>query len=301
MELTRHQTLRQHRRRVPVRLAALILFALLLIGCGTPAPATVGIAIVEPTRTPTPLPPTATPMAVPTATPTAVPTATPTVVPTSTPTRPPPPTPTIAAPSLAPTPVGGYGADWSQWDIDNSPQPDFDRTYDPTKNEYHVALFPSPGDPQLWSFFAPEGDEFQNFTLEVEAYAVDGPDTLGYGLVFRRQQQGDNPASERYVFYVTPQGRFSFYQVTTQGDSRVLRPLDAPNQAGVIKVGQAPNRLKATCQGTTIILAINDVEVYRLTNATITKPGEIGVFASAPEGTQATEVAFTELRLTPLP
>lgn len=271
---------------------ATALLALALSACGSATTATLGVTLAEPTATATALPPTAT--IAPTATATATPR--PSVAPTATGTPRPTVAPTVARPTAV---AGGYIANWATWDVGEDDQGRFRRGYDRAKDEYHVALT---SEDQEWSFYAPEGQRFQNFTLEVEAYEVDGPDSGGYGLVFRRQPKpSDKPASERYIFYVTPQGRFKFFQVAADNTQKVLRQLDAPSQPGVIKVGKEPNRLKVTCQGTTVILAINDIEVFRLTNATIALGGEVGVFATSPTGASLMEVAFRKLQLRPNP
>jgi hypothetical protein len=290
MRLTLARARHRRVRLDSIGIAALLLLALVLGGCGTPVSATVGVALVEPTGTPTALPPTATP--------TAVPTVPPTATLTSTPAPPPSITPTSARPPVTPTPDGGYVADWTLWGMGENDKHEYRRNYDEAKNEYHIALLT---DDQEWSFYAPEGQKFQNFTLEVEAYRVDGPDSLGYGLVFRRQEPQSGKFSERYIFYVTPQGRFSFFQVSPDNTRKTLRQLDAPDRQGVIKVGSEPNHLKVICQGTTITLVINDIEVFKLTNAAVIQAGEIGVFATAPVGVKAMEIAFRDLRLTPLP
>jgi hypothetical protein len=289
--------LSSRRRRVRLNspgVAALLLLALFLGGCGVPE-ATIGGSLVEPTRTPTPLP---TPTATATVPPTVAPTATPTVAPTATSTPRPAITPSSIVPRTSPTPVGGYVTNWGTWGVGENDKHEYNRSYDATKNEYHVALLT---DDQEWSFYAPEGKKFQNFQLDVEAYRVSGPDSLGYGLVFRRQEPQTGKVSERYIFYVTPQGRFTMFQVTPDNTQKTLRQLDAPAQPGVIKVGSEPNHLTVTCQGTTITLAINGTEVFTLTNASITQPGEIGVFASIPLGGESMEVAFRNLQLTSLP
>lgn len=294
MGLTRVRARRRRVRLDSLGIAALLLLTLVLVGCGTPVSATIGIALVEPTRTPTALPPTATP----TTAPTVPPTIPPTVPATSTATPLASITPTSGRPPVTPASDGSYVADWTLWGMGENDQHEYRRSYDEAKNEYQIALLT---DDQEWSFYAPEGQKYQNFTLEIEAYPVDGPDSLGYGLVFRRQAPQTGKASERYIFYVTPQGRFSLFQVTPDNARKTLRQLDAPDRQGVIKVGKEPNRLKVICQGATITLLINDIEVFKLTNAAITQAGEIGVFATAPVGVKAMEVAYRNMVLTPLP
>ena len=289
---------------------ALPLVILLLSGCGT-ATSTAVASLVEPTATaiPTATPlPTATATPVPTAThpsPTATPANTPTPtraatsVPTPRPTLVPTARATVAPPGTrAATPVGGYTADFATWESGDDPDGRFRRTYRRAQDEYRVQVLE---ENQEWSFFAPEGQQFQDFTLEVEANRIAGPDTIGYGLVFRRQARKEgSAASERYIFYITPQGRYSLFLINADNTQRTLRPLDAPGIPSVIKVGDGTNRLRVTCQGAKIVLAINGVDVFTLNNATIAQPGEIGVFVSTPEGVADATVAFHRLTLAPL-
>lgn len=288
---------------------AIPLLLLLLAGCGTPTSTAVA-DLIEPTRAPTmttTAPPPATPRPTPTAsaaasaatvsTPSPTVSRTATTTPTARITSTPRPnaTPTSAR---AATPPGNYVANFATWESGADPDRGFRRTYDRARDEYRVAILE---EDQEWSFFAPEGRAFQDFTLDVEAHRIAGPDTIGYGLVFRRQaRQEGAAASARYVFYLTPQGRYSLIQINTDGTQRTLRPLDAPGIPSMIAVGGGTNRLRATCQGAKITLAINDVGVFTLNDATITRGGEIGVFAKAPPGVNEMEVAFRRLILTPL-
>jgi hypothetical protein len=298
--IRRHDT----RPRGPIAAGTLLLLTLGLTACGAPASTAVA-ALVPPTATPTA---TATATPIPTATP-VPPTATATVQPTATPTSRPLPTPTRAAtatamviprattPAAVATPAGGYRANWRDWALGEDTTNKLRRTYDAAQDEYRVAVL---SEDQEWSFYAPEGQKFQNFVLEVEGRRISGPDSVGYGLVFRRQPRQGDQASERYIFYVTSQGRFTLYQVMADNTSRTLRPLDAA-AAGVIRVGDTPNRLRVTARGNQVTLAINGTDVYTLNNATIAQAGEIGVFAKTPDGVDTAEFGFKGLQLSPNP
>lgn len=287
---------RSPQRRDTVRVLTMLVLAIGIVGCGAPEGTAIA-ALVPPT-------PTAT--AVPTATPTAIPAATATPAPTTTPTRIATQRPTVA-PTIAPRPttptavatqVGTYTASWQNWQQGEDASNKLRYSYDTAKDEYHVQVL---DDDQEWSFYAPEGQKYKDFTLEVEARRVSGDDSVGYGLVFRRQPRQGDKASERYIFYVTAQGRFSLFQITPENTARTLRPLDATSQAGVIKVGDAANRLQVTSRNNQIVLGINGTSVYTLNNATITQAGEIGVFAKTPEGVPLAEFAFKGLQLKPAP
>ena len=192
------------------------------------------------------------------------------------------------------TPSGTYTATWQNWQQGEDSTNKLRYSFDAAQNEYHVQVL---DEDQEWSFYAPEGQKYKDFTLEVEARRVSGDDSVGYGLVFRRQPRQGDKASERYIFYVTAQGRFSLFQITPENTARTLRPLDATGQAGVIKVSDAANRLQVTSRNNQIVLGINGTTVYTLNNATITQAGEIGIFAKTPEGVPSAEFAFKNLQL----
>lgn len=291
------------RSRSTIGIGALLCLTLGMTACGTPTGTAVA-ALIPPTATPTatatpaptatatPIPPTATATAVPTATSTASPILTPTRAATATVV----PIPRATTPAAA-TPVGGYRANWRTWVTGEDSTLKLRRTYEAANDEYRIAVL---DEGQEWSLYAPEAQKFQDFVLEVEGRRVAGPDNVGYGLVFRRQPKQGDGQSERYIFYVTAQGRFTFYQVTADNKSRVLRPLDAAG-AGVIKVGDEPNRLRVTARGGQLELAINGTSVFTTTNAAITQAGEIGIFAKSPDGDFTTEVALKDLQLRPNP
>ncbi len=287
---------RAPQRRNTGSMLTMLLIALSVIGCGAPEGTAIA-ALVAPTATPT---------AIPTATLTTVPTATATLAPTATPTRIATQRPTVAAtvaprpttPAAVATPAGTYAAIWQNWQQGEDTSNKLRYSYDTAQNEYHVQVLAAD---QEWSFYAPEGQKYKDFTLEVEARRVSGDDSAGYGLVFRRQQRQGDKASERYIFYVTAQGRFSLFQITPENTARTLRPLDATSQPGVIKVSDASNRLQVTSRNNQIMLGINGTTVYTLNNATITQAGEIGIFAKTPEGVPSAEFAFKGLQLKATP
>lgn len=280
---------------------ALMLSLTLLIGCGTPelapARATAVVVVIEPSPTPLPTPtPTPTPLPTPTATPrpTVIPTATPR--PTATPTT---PRPTPTPPRAAPTPTatrpasGSYTSNFSSWGTSEVAE-QYRRSFDTAAGEYRIALLK---DDQYWSFYAPEGQTFADFVLEVEGRRVAGPDTTGYGLVFRRQPRGSNPneVSARYIFSITTEGTFSLILVNPNGSDETLQP-SIPSPA--IRRGNEINRLSVTGRGDQITLAINGQAVGRTYRATVLNAGEIGVYVEAPPNANGVVVGFKDLRLT---
>ena len=137
-----------------------------------------------------------------------------------------------------------------------------------------------------------------DFTLDVDAHRISGPDTTGYGLVFRTQRQGANDkASVRLVFYITPEGSFGLYLVNADGTSTVLQ---AKTSQRAVKVGDQSNHLTVTAKGDKVTLGINGTTVGTYT-VQLTGAGGIGIHASNTNAAAEIEVAFKDLRLAPLP
>ena len=213
--MIRVATWRAPQRRNTVRVLTILVLALSVVGCGAPEGTTVA-ALAAPTATPTAIPTptaTATPTVLPTATATVAPTATPTRIATQRPTVAPTVAPRPTTPTAVATPLGTYTATWQNWQQGEDSTNKLRYSFDAAQNEYHVQVL---ADDQEWSFYAPEGQKYKDFTLEVEARRVSGDDSVGYGLVFRRQPRQGDKASERYIFYVTAQGRFSLFQITPE-------------------------------------------------------------------------------------
>ncbi len=248
--------------------------------------------------------PTALPAAVVTTTTGAVPTATPTMAPATTPSpaitptttaTPLPTTPPTASPTVVPTPAGGYAANFATWPTGD--QGNVRTRFDPAGGEYRVALL---GRRDGRSLYAPGESRFDDFTLEVDARRVGGPEEDGYGLVFRRQPRGPNDVTNaRYIFYVTTNGFYRLYLVNANGTTQDIQP---PTPSSAIRRGAAANHLTVTCRGNRITLAVNG-QTLGTYNATVTGAGEIGIVVAVPDdATRAgpgIDAAFSNLRLTP--
>jgi hypothetical protein len=273
----------------------LLALALFLSACGGEVVigqprGTAVIALVEPTATPT-LTPTATPTPTPTVTPTLPPVPTPTPVPPTAPARTATTTPRPAASRVTNSAI----RDFSAWDEGESDPPGrYTRAYDAATGEYAIAILE---EEQEWSFYSPDTTQHQDFRLEVEARRTGGPDGTGYGLVFRRQErQANQQTSERYIFYVTAQGFYSFFYVAS--DNKVTRLKDITPAPNTVRVGDATNTLAVICSGATIRLLVNDQEVYRANNLALVKPGDIGIFALSPQNGQTTRINYKNIALT---
>ena len=205
----------------------------------------------------------------------------------------PSPTATPAGAGVRPTPVGGYGADFSKWDsvgIPNFYRPSYNRA----DGTYRVTLLK---DDITQRVFAPDGPTIANFSLETDVQQVAGPSTGQYGLAFRLQPLvGNDKVRVGYMFLIDGQGRYGLFESMGDGNTITVQPYtSAPS--GTIKVGaNAVNHLLVICRGDQITLVVNGTMLNSYT-ATVTQPGIIGVAVGAPTGVNGVEAAFTNFRL----
>lgn len=191
-------------------------------------------------------------------------------------------------PTGVPSPVSGSAADLSSWEIVTVPG--LARTYyDAATAEFHIQLLQNKSSR---AFYAPDGAMVTDFKLAVDARRASGPDTSGYGIMFRRQ-----PGVGYYYFYVWVDGNFSLALVREDGSQEVIQ---APRQSDYISLGDSTNRLGLEVQGSRVTIAINDTPIgtYPLT---VTGPGQIGLAALAPAdgtpGDPGIDAAFSNLTL----
>lgn len=213
----------------------------------------------------------------------------------------PPPRPTpqatasSAVPTIRPTPVGGYGADFSKWTT-NEVAGQYRKGFDPATGEYHIALLV---DDQNWSFFSPDIQNVADFVLDIDAKLTAGPDAGRYGVVFRVQPKGANDKGRMYYgFLIDGQGHYELVRgETDNSDTFVQESTAAP--PGVIKSGiNAVNHLTVTCKGDKITLAVNGTTLNTYT-ATIVQPGNVGLGLNALPSINGVEASYKDLRLSP--
>jgi hypothetical protein len=93
------------------------------------------------------------------------------------------------------------------------------------------------------------GHPVSDFTLEVEAAPLSGPDFNGYGMVYRAQD-----ADSYYAFAVGGDGYYAILQMA--GDEE--RALVDWRQFPHVRRGRQANRLRVACAGETCDFYIND-------------------------------------------
>jgi hypothetical protein len=137
-----------------------------------------------------------------------------------------------------------------------------------------------------WTYPQPPRD-LADFAVEVDARWVNGPQDNEYGLVTRYQDASD----EFYVFAISSNGFYSMEKY--QGDK--WYDLAKWTETAAVKQGEVVNRLRVTCQGSTLRFFANGVLLAQAEDASF-RSGNIGLFASAGDQ-EGVAVAFDNLRV----
>jgi hypothetical protein len=127
---------------------------------------------------------------------------------------------------------------------------------------------------------------FDNLVIEVDAtQAAAGPDSNNdYGVVCREQGNGDG-----YYLLISGDG---FYAIAKAVDGSFEWLVDWA-ETNAVRKGNATNRIKAVCNGTTLTLTVNDEQVATTEDATFAS-GDIALTATSYEDA-ATEIHFDNL------
>ncbi len=126
---------------------------------------------------------------------------------------------------------------------------------------------------------------YDDFTLEVDATPVGGPEAGYYGVVFRYVD-----SNNQYMFRVSADGRIRL-QKKVAGEYSDLLPWE---ESSAVNAGQATNHLKVICQATQCTAYVNDQQVATFSDDAFLQ-GKIGFVVGNPEEAGGTEVEFDNL------
>jgi 3-keto-disaccharide hydrolase len=110
-----------------------------------------------------------------------------------------------------------------------------------------------------------------DFTLDVDATPLDGPDDNGYGIIARRIDD-----ENLYSFQVSGDGYF-IIQKRVKGKWTNLT--GDWQSAPAIHPGKQANHLHVTCKGNVLTFTANDTQLAQVTDGDLAR-GDIGVVAS---------------------
>ncbi len=165
--------------------------------------------------------------------------------------------------------------EWSEWEDEQGAKGVEDGGYYITVTETEWA-----------SWGTSEGLTLDDFVAEVEAWAVDGPDDNGYGLVFR-YQDSDN----FYYYEVSSDGYYSIGKMVADE----WEPLVGWTESDLIKLGQRTNVLRVLCDGSRMTFFVNGYLIEELTDYDF-EDGSVGFIAEA-MGEAGVRVHFDNLRV----
>ncbi len=206
---------------------------------------------------------------------------TPTVVPNATPVA------AVTAP-LTPAPVATAGvlfeedfsAQRNDWLTEVSPE--VEKGYE--GGEFRISVYQR--NFSTWTYPQPSRD-LADFAVEVDTRWVSGPLDNEYGLLTRYQDASD----EFYLFAISSHG---FYTIEKYQGGR-WHDLVKWTEAEAVKQGEAVNRLRVTCQGSTLRFFANGELLAQAEDASF-RTGNIGLLASSGEKEGVT-IAFDNLRV----
>jgi WD40 repeat protein len=144
--------------------------------------------------------------------------------------------------------------------------------------QYHIIV---KGDSLVWGN---PSKSFADFTLEVEAAQVGGPDDNEYGVLLRYIDRNNF-----YSFGISGDG---FYQFSKR-ENGVWSTLLEWTECGDIRKGNATNTIRVACQGDRFTFYVNGVELTSYTDSTFAA-GDIGLYATTYEE-GSTHVSFDHL------
>jgi hypothetical protein len=111
--------------------------------------------------------------------------------------------------------------------------------------------------------------------VEVDVTKTAGPDINDIGIICRYNQSND--VSTFYYLYITSEGFANISKIENDEPSTLSEEITTPNPA--IKTGNASNRLRADCVGSTLTLYVNDQQVLTTTDSSIAAGGDVGLIA----------------------
>ena len=140
-------------------------------------------------------------------------------------------------------------------------------------------------DSLAWSIAA--GKMFDDFTLDVDATPLAGPDDNDYGVIVRHVDD-----SNFYRFEISGDG---YYNVQKRQKGRWEKLIPDWTASEAIRQGKATNHLRVVCAGSRLTFYVNQALLIQITDTSFSR-GAIGILAGtlAQPGIQ---VAFDDLQV----
>lgn len=134
-----------------------------------------------------------------------------------------------------------------------------------------------------FDYWSRPGKRYSNTRIEVETTKIDGPDDNDFGLICR-YRNGDN----FYAFLISSDGYYGIARVS-DGQYKLLGN-DGMQYSEVIEQGNATNRIRGDCAGSTLTLYVNGSMLAEIQDDSF-QSGEVGLVAGT-YGTPGTAIRF---------
>lgn len=126
---------------------------------------------------------------------------------------------------------------------------------------------------QVW--WTNPGKDFDDVVVTAEVRQTSGPDDNAFGLICRYQNE-----ENFYIFLISGDGYYAIGKYQSGAAEVVYLTPDAQFQpSDAINLGNATNRMEATCAGNRLSLEVNGVELITVEDPTFVT-GDIGLAAS---------------------
>jgi hypothetical protein len=135
-----------------------------------------------------------------------------------------------------------------------------------------------------FDYWSVPGLRFTDTRIEVTAAKVAGPDDNDLGIICRYRDQNNF-----YGFLISNDGYYGISK-RKDGDHRMISE-DGMKHSGVIHTGNAQNRIRADCIGSSLALYVNDVKLVE-TQDTDYAVGDVGLLAGSFD-TAGVDILFT--------
>jgi hypothetical protein len=150
--------------------------------------------------------------------------------------------------------------------------------------EYHILVKKYDWAACVWNRNA---GQFADFTLEIDARLISGPNQSSYGVIFRVQH---TLAENYYRFLVSENG---YYLIGTRTND-IWTVLQDWEKSDFIETGNSTNHLKVVCQGSQIEVYVNEHHLATVTDDAFAS-GYVGIIVDTPE--PDTLVAFDNISI----
>lgn len=139
------------------------------------------------------------------------------------------------------------------------------------------------------------GRNFGDGVYEVEATPVEGPLDNGYGLIFRANPE----AGDFYLFKVSADGYVWIGRYANGAEAATIIGDHWFESPAVLRGLNVTNKLKVQAEAGNMIFYVNDQEVGRVTDNTLTR-GDVGILVQTLGG-GGVRALFDNLSVKPLP